>query len=78
MSRLSLDQLTQAHLDQLYDALDALADNDDADSVEGSMWLKKPLTACQPSRTSWAKSTTWIGCGSWSRLIERDGAWCCR
>lgn len=26
MSRLSLDQLTQAHLDQLYDALDALAD----------------------------------------------------
>ena len=26
MGRLSLDQLTQAHLDQLYDALDALAD----------------------------------------------------
>ena len=26
MSRLSLDQLTQTHLDQLYDALDALAD----------------------------------------------------
>ena len=26
MSRLSLDQLTQAHLDQLYDALDALSD----------------------------------------------------
>lgn len=26
MSRLSLDQLTQAHLDQLYDALAALAD----------------------------------------------------
>lgn len=25
MGRLSLDQLTQAHLDQLYDALDALA-----------------------------------------------------
>lgn len=26
MGRLSLNQLTQAHLDQLYDALDALAD----------------------------------------------------
>ena len=37
--------------------------------------MKLLSIASSPSRTSWATSMTWIGCGSWCRRTERDGAW---